>query len=159
MGDFKEGYYLGKNLPSDDPFVVERRFGQAPNKYPTEVRDPEKFRNVMEEYHSVMSMFATNLMRVMARTLDLEEDFFDRFCDHPVAVLRLLHYPPQDPNTVETERGEYLEKDQKPLSMIYADSFVQVSVPIPTLARSPFFFKTTSADYRFGTTPHLNGSM
>lgn len=66
MGDLKEGYYLGKNLPSDDPLVLQRRFGQAPNKYPTEVRDPEKFQSVMEEYHSVMSTFATHLMQVMA---------------------------------------------------------------------------------------------
>ncbi|KAJ5910347.1 Oxoglutarate/iron-dependent dioxygenase [Penicillium tannophilum] len=65
-GDLKEGYYLGKNLPSDDPLVVQRRYGQAPNKYPSEVRDPEKFKTVMEEYHFVMSIFATHLMEVMA---------------------------------------------------------------------------------------------
>ncbi|KAJ5999269.1 Oxoglutarate/iron-dependent dioxygenase [Penicillium sp. IBT 35674x] len=65
-GDLKEGYYLGKNLPSDDPLVAQRRYGQAPNKYPSEVRDPVKFRTVMEEYHSVMSTFATHLMKVMA---------------------------------------------------------------------------------------------
>lgn len=106
MGDLKEGYYLGKNLPSDDPLVLQRRFGQAPNKYPTEVHDPEKFQSVMEEYHSVMSTFATHLMQVIACTLDLKKDYFNEFCDHPVAILRLLHYPPQDPTTVETERGK-----------------------------------------------------
>ncbi|KAJ5297040.1 oligo-1-6-glucosidase [Penicillium atrosanguineum] len=122
MGDLKEGYYLGKNLPSDDPFVVERRFGQAPNKYPTELHDPPKFQSVMEEYHSVMSTFATNLMQVMALTLNLNEDFFDEFCDHPVAVLRLLHYPPQDPTTVETERGIGAHTDFGAITILLQDN-------------------------------------
>ncbi|KAJ5120042.1 oxidoreductase [Penicillium atrosanguineum] len=122
MGDLKEGYYLGKNLPSDDPFVVERRFGQAPNKYPTELHDPPKFQSVMEEYHSVMSTFAANLMQVMALTLNLNEDFFDEFCDHPVAVLRLLHYPPQDPTTVETERGIGAHTDFGAVTILLQDN-------------------------------------
>jgi isopenicillin N synthase-like dioxygenase len=95
--------------------VIEKRFGQAPNKYPAEVRDPQLFQRVMEEYHSVMSNFATELMQVMAHTLDLDADFFGEFCDHPVAVLRLLHYPPQDPTTVENERGEHPETLQRTL--------------------------------------------
>lgn len=109
-GDLKEGYYLGKNLLSNDPYVIERRFGQAPNKYPAEVPDPQLFARVMEDYHSVMSTFAKNLLHVLSCTLDLKADFFDDFCDHPVAVLRLLHYPPQDPTTVENERGEFPNK-------------------------------------------------
>lgn len=60
----------------------------------------------MERYHSAMTTLSINLMRVLASTLELSEDFFDDFCHHAVAALRLLHYPPQDPATAETERGE-----------------------------------------------------
>lgn len=86
--------------------MIERRFGQAPNKYPTEVRDPQQWQRVMEEYHSAMSNLSIDLLRVLACTLELSEDFFNDFCHHAVAALRLLHYPPQDPATAETERGE-----------------------------------------------------
>jgi Isopenicillin N synthase and related dioxygenases len=151
---------LGKNLLSNDPYVVERRFGQAPNKYPAEVPDPQLFARVMEDYHSVMSTFAKNLLHVLSCTLDLKADFFDDFCDHPVAVLRLLHYPPQDPTTVENERGEFPNKvtDYFP-QLRYTDCISQVSGPTPTSAQSRCFSKTIPADYKYGTTPHLNGSM
>lgn len=85
--------------------MVQKRFGQGPNKYPTEVPEPELFRKVMDEYHSALSVLAMDILQMLAHTLDLEEDTFDNFCEHPVAILRLLHYPPQDPDASEEERG------------------------------------------------------
>ncbi|CAG8188984.1 unnamed protein product [Penicillium nalgiovense] len=77
-GDLKEGFYLGKDLPLDDAYVVQRRFGQGPNKYPSEVPDPRGFRRVMDEYHDAMIELAVAIMQVIARTLGLNEDFFWR---------------------------------------------------------------------------------
>jgi len=107
-GDFKEGYYMGKNLPLDDQYVIDKRFGQGPNKYPAELRDPKEFQRVMDEYHEVMTKLAKNLLQVLACTLSLPTNYFDDFCEHPVAALRLLHYPPQDPATTEVEKGKLL---------------------------------------------------
>lgn len=97
---------MGRNLPLTDQYVIDKRFGQGPNKYPAELRDPKEFQRVMDNYHEVMTALAVNLLQVLACTLNLDKDFFDDFCDHSVAALRLLHYPPQDPATSEVEKGK-----------------------------------------------------
>lgn len=117
-GDLKEGFYLGKNLPLEDPNVVARKFGQGPNKYPEELDDPAKFRNVADDYHSALTSLAMGILQMLARTLDLEDDAFNEFCQHPVAVLRLLHYPPQEPDASELERGKLLALHHAALLLI-----------------------------------------
>lgn len=104
-GDLKEGFYLGKNLPLDDPYVVARKFGQGPNKYPEELDDPVKFQSVVDDYHSALMSLAMGILKMLARTLHLDDNAFSEFCQHPVAVLRLLHYPPQELDASELERG------------------------------------------------------
>lgn len=51
------------------------------------------------------SKVAKNVLSVLFDTLGGGHEFLDEFCEHPVAVLRLLHYPPQDPGASELERG------------------------------------------------------
>ncbi|KAL2823904.1 putative oxidoreductase [Aspergillus cavernicola] len=121
-GDLKEGFYLGKNLPLDDPYVVARKFGQGPNKYPEELSDPAEFQNVVEDYHAALTSLAIGILQLLARTLGLEEDTFSNFCQHPVAVLRLLHYPPQDPDASELERGIGAHTDFGSITILLQDT-------------------------------------
>ncbi|KAF7587728.1 hypothetical protein BBP40_006835 [Aspergillus hancockii] len=104
-GDLKEGFYLGKNLPLDDPYVIEGKWGQGPNKYPAEVANPTEFKNIIEEYHAALTSLATGILQMLARTLNLDENTFDGFSEHSIAILRLLHYPAQDTDASELERG------------------------------------------------------
>lgn len=122
-GDLKEGYYLGKNLSIDDQYVLDKRFGQAPNKYPTEIEDPMAFQQTMEMYHAEMTKLAIDILRAIARTLNLEENYFDSFSEHPVATLRLLHYPPQDPATSDKEQGRHI---QCPARNIIISKFISI---------------------------------
>ncbi|KAF3403186.1 Sexual differentiation process protein isp7 [Talaromyces pinophilus] len=121
-GDLKEGFYLGKNLPLEDPNVVARKFGQGPNKYPEELDDPAKFRNVADDYHSALTSLAMGILQMLARTLDLEDDAFNEFCQHPVAVLRLLRYPPQEPDASELERGIGAHTDFGAITILLQDT-------------------------------------
>lgn len=105
-GDLKEGFYLGKDLPLTDAYVVNKRFGQGPNKYTSEVTNPAAFRLIMDQYHDAMIDLAVAILQVLARTLDQDKDAFGDFCDHPVSILRLLHYPPQVVDTSDQERGK-----------------------------------------------------
>ncbi|KAK6823103.1 hypothetical protein RU639_005958 [Aspergillus parasiticus] len=121
-GDLKEGFYLGKDLPLDDPQVVARKFDKGPNKYPLEVSEPAKFRTVMDEYHEAMTSLATGILKMLARTLELEENAFDAFCEHPIAILRLLHYPPQDPDSSDIERGIGAHTDFGGITILLQDT-------------------------------------
>ncbi|KAJ5428431.1 Oxoglutarate/iron-dependent dioxygenase [Penicillium cf. griseofulvum] len=120
-GDLKEGFYLGKDVPLNDEYVLQRRFGQGPNKYPTELTDAQGFRHIMDEYHDAMIALSIAIMQVLARTLGLEDDAFKDFCDHPVSILRLLHYPPQEADASGLERGIGAHTDFGAITMLLQD--------------------------------------
>ncbi|CAJ0545039.1 Ff.00g085170.m01.CDS01 [Fusarium sp. VM40] len=104
-GDLKEGYYFGKHLPETHPKVLAKKFNLGPNKYPGAVSDPAKFRDVIDRYHDAMLGLAEQLVRLICETLVIDDSWVPEFVDTPIAVLRLLHYPPQEPHASEWERG------------------------------------------------------
>ncbi|XP_062194964.1 2-oxoglutarate-Fe(II) type oxidoreductase hxnY-like isoform X2 [Phragmites australis] len=90
-GDYKEGYYIGVEVPVDDPQANRPFYG--PNQWPSEEVLP-KWREVMEQYHSEALRVAKSVSRIIALALNLDVDFFDRpeMLGEPIATLRLLHY-------------------------------------------------------------------
>lgn len=104
-GDLKEGFYFGTNLSLDHPYVVEGKINLGPNKYPEDVADPEAFKATTDSYFKAVEKLAHDILRVLAATLDLDEDFFKGYIDTPIAILRLLHYPPQPADASPDERG------------------------------------------------------
>jgi len=90
-GDYKEGYYIGVEVPEDNPEANKPFYG--PNQWPTEEVLP-KWRKVMEQYHREALRVAKSVARIIALALDLDVDFFDRpeMLAKPIAILRLLHY-------------------------------------------------------------------
>lgn len=46
----------------------------------------------MQEYHKNVSLLAYKIMQIISLSLGLNRDFFDKFMDKPIAILRLLHY-------------------------------------------------------------------
>ncbi|KAL6240229.1 hypothetical protein RBB50_012876 [Rhinocladiella similis] len=104
-GDLKEGYYFGVDLPENHPKVVTKTFGLGPNKYPQHVQDPAQFRKTIDTYFDSMRLLAENIVRILCQTLDIPDDWVSGFAHEPIAVLRLLHYPPQAPDASELERG------------------------------------------------------
>jgi isopenicillin N synthase-like dioxygenase len=112
-GDLKEGFYLGRHLSRSHPSVVAGKFNVGPNQYPSTssaLRDPEKFRKVVDEYHEAMTGLARKVLKVLALGLGLEEGWFEEFAtgDEPIAVLRLLHYPAQEGvGDAAVEKGEF----------------------------------------------------
>lgn len=53
-----------------------------------------------------MLALARSIVGVLCQTLDVADDWVPTFFDDPIAVLRLLHYPPQPADASEDERGE-----------------------------------------------------
>ena len=104
-GDLKEGYYFGEDLPLNHPYVLAKKMNLGPNKYPDDVNDPQLFRDTIDKYYDALTDLAHNILSVIATTLSLEESFFNEFFKTPISTLRLLHYPPQEPDASAEERG------------------------------------------------------
>ncbi|CAL5358213.1 unnamed protein product [Camellia sinensis] len=90
-GDYKEGYYIGIEVPENDPDIEKLLYG--PNVWPPSDILPG-WRETMEKYHREALEVAKAISRIIALALNLEVDFFDRqeMLGKPIATLRLLHY-------------------------------------------------------------------
>ncbi|KAJ5825315.1 oxidoreductase [Penicillium riverlandense] len=120
-GDLKEGFYLGKDLPKDHPSVVAGKFSQGSNKYPSEIRDPGLFKTTIDTYHATLTSLSEDILKVLALTLNLDPNWFEEFAEEPVAILRLLHYPPQKPDASALERGIGAHTDFGAITILLQD--------------------------------------
>jgi isopenicillin N synthase-like dioxygenase len=89
--DLKESYYIGVERDESDPLVQAKTPNHGPNQWPVNLPG---WRGQMETYFTAMLSLSQRLMAGLALSLNLDEDFFEPMGNNPMALLRLLHYPP-----------------------------------------------------------------
>lgn len=97
----KEGYYIGEEISKDHPYFINKRLNSGPNFWPENMPDVEQFKKASMSYYHAMSELAKDILTVIAQTLGLDPSYFTAFTTDAVATLRLLHYPPQSPDSDE----------------------------------------------------------
>lgn len=100
--DQKEGYYVGEEITKDHPYFVGKKLNSGPNQWPEGFPEAELFQKASMEYYSHLHALARDVLSVVAQTLDLDADYFNKgFTNGAVATLRYLHYPPQPKDSDE----------------------------------------------------------
>ncbi|KAE9396277.1 Clavaminate synthase-like protein [Gymnopus androsaceus JB14] len=98
-GDLHEGFDIGYEDPSGSSSERDDGAMSGTNVWPdlTGFKEP-----VLSYYHSVVQL-GLKLFPIFALALDLPENFFDDKTTKPAAIMRLLHYPPQSPTSLDNE--------------------------------------------------------
>lgn len=88
-----QGYYIGREIPNNKP--PYRPF-HSPNVWPPTSLIPQScFQDPLNQYHQSMIFLSDTLLQILGRGLDhVDTAIFSQFCHDPIAVIRLLHYPP-----------------------------------------------------------------
>ncbi|XP_076951043.1 azadirone synthase LFS-like [Bidens hawaiensis] len=119
-GDYKEGIYLGIEVPEDDPKAQRTFFG--PNLWPDSDVLPG-WRQTMEKYHQQALEVVRKTARLIALALDLDANFFEQpeMLGDPIAILRLLHYGGQVSNPAKGLYGAGAHSDYGLITLLATD--------------------------------------
>jgi isopenicillin N synthase-like dioxygenase len=117
--DTKEGFYIGVEVPADDP--TAGTFLKGPNLWPASLR-AEDFRTPVMEYHRRVLGLHELLLRILAAGLSEQgKELMEGFMQDAVANIKLLHYPPNAKEGAEEQ------------------SVGGTSSPSPPIPKFPFF--------------------
>ena len=80
--DLKETFSIGPSNPQS---------GMPPRRIPS---NPKSLQAALEAYYAEMEQLAMILLKIFARALKIDEDFFTNKMDHHFSALRILNYFP-----------------------------------------------------------------
>lgn len=93
--DRKEAYYCGIDWPTDHPYVLAGLDSYGRNRWPAQLPG---FAEETAAYIQGQIALSLDVMRLLALSLDLQEEHFTPLFHEPIASLRLIRYPAQAPH-------------------------------------------------------------
>jgi isopenicillin N synthase-like dioxygenase len=116
--DVKEAFNVGLELAADDPDLLAGKPFRARNLWP----DMPGFRATMLDYFDRMWRLGRDLHRAFAFDLGFEPSFFEDKFRKPMAILRLLHYPPLDRPPDADQLGAGVHTDYGNVTLLATDT-------------------------------------
>jgi len=115
--DLKESFYCGLELQGDDPRACKATRGFGHNQWPPLAG----FREQMLAYYAAMSDLGARLLHLLALSLEMPQDWFERFHAPAAATLRLIKYPPQRTGADFNQIGAGAHTDWGGITMLAQD--------------------------------------
>ncbi len=116
--NLSESLMVMHELAPDDRQVLAGMPLQGLNQWPSELPD---FRRRILAYNDAIEALARRLTMAIALGFGLAPDWFDRFFTRPTTWLRLLHYPPQPPESPDDQFGSAPHTDYGFLTILAQD--------------------------------------
>ena len=117
--DLKEGFMMGP---------PESEIAQTV-KWPA---DMPEFRSQLQAYDGHMHRLGRHLMRCIALSLDLAEDYFDDGFDKPGCSVRVLHYAARPPDAPANQIGAGAHTDWGAITILYQDDVGGLQIMAPS---------------------------
>jgi polar amino acid transport system ATP-binding protein len=127
--DWKEGLYLGTELPATHPLVQARTPVHGPNLFP----DVPGFRETILDYMAAVTQLGHRLMEGIALSLGLPATYFaERYTADPLILFRLFNYPTQlVPEGLDVQWGVGEHTDYGLLTILHQDNVGGLAVHTP----------------------------
>ena len=115
--DVNEAFNIGLELPPGHPLLDRADNAHGPNQWP----DLPGWREHMLIYFDACLELGRLLHRGFSLDLGLPEDFFEDKLDHPMAALRMLHYPASAGKTAPKQFGAGEHTDYGNVTLLAID--------------------------------------
>ena len=117
--NLSESLMLMHELPADDPDLLAGKPLQGPNQWPHWLPG---FRPAIERYLQEIDALARHMVRLIALSLGMPAVALDAYFRKPTTFLRLLHYPPQPPQSTADQFGSAPHTDYGIITLLAQDS-------------------------------------
>jgi len=125
LSDYKEAFNVGLELAADHPEVLAGRPFRGVNLWPA----ISGWRETVLAYYDACWALGRRIHRGFALDLGVAEDFFENKLDAPLAILRMLHYPPQPQRRDQApESGAGMHTDYGNLTILATDGVAGLQV-------------------------------
>ena len=127
--DWKEGLYLGTELPADHPLVRAGTPVHGPNLFP----ELDGFRATVLAYIDAVTRLGHRLMEGIALSLGLPAGYFaERYTADPLILFRIFNYPTQPvPDGMDVHWGVGEHTDYGLLTILHQDDVGGLQVRTP----------------------------
>jgi isopenicillin N synthase-like dioxygenase len=127
--DWKEGLYLGTELPASHPLVRAKTPVHGPNLFP----EVPGLREAILDYMAAVTQLGHRLMEGIALSLGLPATYFaERYTADPLILFRLFNYPSQPvPEGLDVQWGVGEHTDYGLLTILHQDDVGGLSVHTP----------------------------